>query len=259
MNHFPVRWALFALLLVAAGCIPFHREGFENSDGTDGFYLDGAVVTPGNSVDPDADSAEAGSPSGWGAQCGRVTVGSNPVDGGALWRHRFFPGSANGFYTTLDTVIAVDNLREGQLISIAVAKPAGGPEDPVAAWALYFAHLDGETFFLWSVGNFDELYRYPATGSIEPGRRYVHVIAYDLLRDFFGWAVDFNAAALGAIEPTYFQNIGTIVLGSSESSTGRSSTYYVDNYFFGEVDPTQKRDGSGIGSEPWERWRRRGP
>jgi hypothetical protein len=233
-------WAAVGLVLISAsGCIPFRSEGFENPSGTDEVYSDGAAVTPGNSVDPDADPADVGSPSGWGTQCGKVTIGPGTIDGGALWRHRFSPGSTNGFFTILDTVIDVDHLQDGQLISIAVVKPAGGPEDPVAAWALYFARFRGETFFVWTVGNFDKLYRYPPTGSIEIGRRYVHTMAYDLVRDVYGWAVDFQPVALAPIPPTYFQNIGTIVLGSSESSTGRDSSYYVDNYFFGEVDPSQ--------------------
>jgi hypothetical protein len=229
-------WALS--LLLASGCVPFHREGFENPSGTDEFYSDGEAVTPGNSVDPNADPADVGSPSGWGVECGKVTIGPDSVDGGALWRHRFSPGSPNGFYTVLDTVVDVDHLEEGQLISIAVAKPEGGPEDPFAAWALYFARRNGETFFVWSVGNFAKWYRYPLTGGLQPGRRYVQVVMYDLLRDVYGWAVDFNPAALGPIPPTYFQNLGTLVIGSSESSTGRDSSYYVDNVFFGEVDPT---------------------
>ena len=230
---------LFVTVFLAAagtGCTLARSEGFESPAGTDQEWSDGAAVTPGNSVDPNASTVAFGSPTGWGAECGRVTVG-NTVDGGALWRHRFSPGSTRGFLTSVDIAVDYEGLEHGQAISFAVMKPAGGPEDPVVAWALYFARYGDEKFFMWTVGNFDQIYRYPAIGSFELDRRYLHEIAYDLVHDVYGWRVDGQPVAVGIIPPTYFQNLGTFVLGSSESSTGRNSSYCLDNFLVGELDP----------------------
>ena len=214
-----------ALLLLQWSCV-FWSETFESA-GTDGNYSDGADITPGNWLDPDA-PVPSSYPSTWGSEMGRVHVGTNVADGAAHLRHVLDTPTTDGFYTRVETILEIPTLDEGA-VTVMVAKPSGDPLGPVACWRLYYLSSRGRNYFWLSVGNFAKNYFYPPEG-LEIGTNYVHWVGYDLSRGFVWWRVNGKTVFLDAIPATYCQDIGTIVLGSSGSSSGRGMTYAIDNY-----------------------------
>lgn len=217
--------------------IPAFSEHFETSPGTDEVYTS-THVDPGNVIDPDFDTTVlgGGTPPGWGAQCGLVSIGAGHGAGG--WRqHIASPGeSLTGFVTTFSFLLSSSSLTDGQGITIMVHKSQGDPGTAPLAWRVYLWKDVGGLYLLFIVGE-DLFYRYPAVGSISTGVVYNHEVKYDLLNDQFSWSVNGTQVVSAALPGSYPQDIATKYLGSSGSSTG-SGVYLIDRIVSVEISDT---------------------
>ena len=222
-------------------------ETFESPNGTDNHYeaepgdLNGTdkrydePIAPGNSFDPNFHSPDL--PASWGTKSGLITIGSGSI-GGALLRETDQVPSPNGYNFTGSFLVAVDGLQEGQAVTLF----AGKAKDPDMigtsfGWRLHLYKSQGELQLLLAVGA-DSSVNNPSAATYQlpiiMNRPYDVDILYDTARRVYAWTLDGNTIASSKM-PDDYPLIGTKVIGSSWSSSGRNTTYAVDNASWTEL------------------------
>jgi hypothetical protein len=200
-------------------------ETFEAPSGTDNDYQ--AVVDPENGIDVFFPSPSV-APATWGTRSAAFVVG--PAYGSAYLVNRTQIDSPTGYHFTASLIIIRDGLLEGKGITLFISKPGIGSGN-LAAWRLYMTQVNGELNLVLVLGLNTSINNPSAALFYVPittGEVYDVAITYDTRRRFYLWSV--NGAVQAAAEmPCDYPLIGARFIGSSGSSTGRNSTYIVDN------------------------------
>ena len=218
-------------------------ETFESPIGTDNPYDTTVYAT--NSLDPNFTSLDL--PASWGTKSALVTIG--PDQGAAFWMKRDAAESRNGYNFSASFMVENDGMVDGTGgnglagaiggtdITLFISKPTDW-SGPLAAWRLYIAQENGQLELALVLGvNTDAktlsgtVYKVP----MNLHQAYDVSIVYDTAHRFYSWSNDGQLKAVGNM-PTDWPSIGTEIIGSSGSSTGRNSSYVVDNVSWTELN-----------------------
>jgi hypothetical protein len=210
-------------------------ESFDTSPGLDETYTD-VYQHFGNVLDPDFDTANLGSPAGWGAQCALVYIG--PYSGGAGWRQHLAQESTTGYIADISFVLVHNGLKHGKFITIMAAKPQGNPDASFVLFGVFLWKTGFDTHLLFAVGDVNQrVYKFPATGSIAIGAVYDSRVEYNIKTQHYSWTVNGTEVVSDAMPASWADNVAVKYLGSSAGSTGRNSAYLIDNVVWSEIDP----------------------
>lgn len=200
------------------------NECFEAPGGFDDVYT-WYTIDSGNNFYPDV-ATGMGS---WGAESGFVEIGSGS---GAAAYFRMLPAQTDTLHVHAETLLLRNGLADGESITIMVARSPAVIDGSAVAWALYYRRHGADTFFMLALGNFREFFRYPRSGSLRLRVGYGHDLTYDVAAGGthpFSWRVNGSVVAKGTIPQDYPAAIRGLAIGSSSSSTGRNTSYLLDN------------------------------
>lgn len=215
--------------------------------GTDNIY-DQTLVGPGNVLNPDFPNSSIGSPAGWGNESLNVEIGTE--HGAAVYIKSDALGNRNGLRTHAKVMVDYEGLGNGQGISILVAKPEGDPLGSVATWRMYLWKNNNQLIFLLVLGDISQwdgstipssnpyfrVVGYPITAdNIQLDVVYDHLVVYDIKNRIVEWYVNSGQVLSEAMPTTYPDSIAHKVIGSSGSSNGRNTRYFIDNIEWIEV------------------------
>ena len=199
------------------------------------------LVAPGNAVTLSFNTANlpGGAPPGWGSQCAAFVVGS--VYGSALWYHQRPRPSTTGYIVGLDFMLGNSNIANDKMITLAVSKADGDVFTARRNWRSYFGKFEGSNFRFVQVigeGAEEQVWFYPESGSLVPWKVYRLTYTVDFVHHINSWAVNGTLVDTQPMNPGNPQNVATLILGSSGSSDGRDTMFFIDNVTEEEINPS---------------------
>jgi hypothetical protein len=210
------------------------QEELENASGTDETWSEGTTITSGNSLDPDkATSGITGAPADWEVEALEVVVGAAPADDAAHYHHDFVTGKAVAYHR-VDFIVDSEGLSDGQANTVIITMNdwPSPIEQNVRMW---ISQVSGQLGISVTVGITATEFSLGQVASISLDTAYVFEAEWNGTADY--WAVWLDDVLLGSghIRSVWGQTTEHIFVGTSGSGTGRSLTYYADNYSVSEV------------------------
>ena len=196
------------------------------------------LIAPGNAVSFTFNTANipGGAPPGWGTQCAAFVVGS--AYGSALWYDRTTP-STTGYVVGLDFMLGNSHMASDTMITLAISKAEGDVFTARRNWRSYFGKFGTNFRFVQVIGEDAEqrVWHYPESGSLVPWKVYRLTYTVDFVHQINAWAVDGTLVDSEPMLPGNPQNVATLILGSSGSSDGRNTMFFIDNVTQQEINP----------------------
>ena len=171
-------------------------------------------------------------PPGWGEECGIVFVG--PEHGGAFWNLTLAAPSTGGFVTEFDFILAESHLEDTKEVTLAINKADGHVGSALRNWRIYLHRVEDSLWFILVLGE--------ETGQtiwtfkdVQVGTVYAHKVEYNILDQLIRWSVNGQEVNSETMAPQRPQNVASIVIGSSRSSSGRNVVYLLDKIRWLEI------------------------
>lgn len=232
-------WSTSATWIGVSLAISAKFSGFDET------YQDEYIQT-GNGMNPnyDPNSMGGGKPPTWGSQCCGYSIGNNGAGDGASCLRQARRGPSNGgVLIHVETNIQAMSMADGtQMLCFAGKADAGLVLVAPAVCRLYYDYSAGLLHWVvvFGISPGDVAYTWPAAGAggISGGVTYYHDIVYDIRSRRYRWLVNGQLVVSTAMpNNNYFPtNVGWYAIGASGSSTGRNTTYMMDNFTVTEID-----------------------
>jgi hypothetical protein len=190
----------------------FEGPGFENT------WVE--VVGGGNSLDEDASTVLAGSPSGWLNDCLEVTV-LDAAFNGYISKDLSSPLSKS--FVRFDMVVTNETLADGDILVLATGKDITS-----VAWFVGILQTAGIVNLVIDV-------RYDGTTHVvisEPlalNSRYRFEFKWDADNDLWEWWLNGVSKGSGALTSTHVLTINTVFFGNIAVAHNKTATIYYDN------------------------------
>jgi hypothetical protein len=200
----------------------FEGSGYDNGES----WVEN--VGAGNTVDEDADTADVGSPIGWGSQCLKIDVGTPANTAVTVYTHN---PPMTTCYVRLECALTAESMSDGTVSLIAVAQESSPGN--VHAWRLYWRQdaVNGLQFainILWD-GTSNQYFK----NNLNMNQIYRVEVKYDYNGGEWEWKVDGvsqNNGVFNSSPGTEAQDMDRLWLGHIVAVGGTVNyTTYLDN------------------------------